>query len=169
MVARTEDATRLAVIDSPGLSHLQAFALRQFRKADTAHLMSSWMQSLKKACKVKRDAVPRFMDALRLEIEAIREHDSTRTIVLSAASDPDYIAGWLCFSRIGLWPVVHYTYIKPSFRLVKPHSCLFWRLMEGAAITPSSKLLYTCKSKRAHRVAKRFDEAEYWPVKEFLK
>jgi len=88
--------------------------IRRARKSDIPFITSSWLKSNRYGYMVQ--SVPNT--AYYYQHHKILEQVIPRSVVLVACNheDPDQILGWMCAEVVDTAMVLHYVYVKKSFR-----------------------------------------------------
>ena len=88
--------------------------IRRARKADIPFITSSWLKSNRYGYMVQ--SVPNTV--YYHQHHKVLEQIIPRSVVLVACNheDPDQILGWMCAEVVDTAMVVHYVYVKKSFR-----------------------------------------------------
>jgi Acetyltransferase (GNAT) family. len=84
--------------------------IRKAGTGDQGYICSTWLRSMMDGRISSRD------DATRAIIDKVLDHHSTRVIVASSPTEPHKIRGWLCYSPLASYALVHYLYVRAPWR-----------------------------------------------------
>jgi predicted N-acetyltransferase YhbS len=87
------------------------FKIRPMRTDDEGFVFNSWLRSFRKSVDMESKAYYLFKHSV---IERLLR--DSRTLMAVACDDPDQIFGWVCFAPFEDEYVVHYLYVKATFR-----------------------------------------------------
>lgn len=141
-------------------------ALRRAESADKAFVFSTWLKGYHSQRR-PRGADKEFYGYWEPRLIQLLEDPHTQLWVLCATQNPNHIAGWACFTRVGDKAAIHWAHIKG-----KPAGYrglgLFWKLMGAGGIDRHTSVVYTFPCKRAAAICSRFRESDEYPIEEFL-
>lgn len=135
----------------------EAIVVRQALDSDAPFIFSSWLKSFRSSDFAKHLSNSMYYREHHKLIADILE----RSQVICAVSDEDesQIFGWICAETGGPVPVVHYVYVKQTYRRVGIASKLLSLVADGA-------FLYTHDTGAAPELAKN---GVYSPYFAFMK
>ena len=134
--------------------------LRQFNPAtDESFVFNSWLKSFKDAPMVSGATSTIYFKEMHDVIKCVIRDPSTTVIIASSPEDSESIFGYIVSQRIGAAQVIHWVYVKHSFR-----NFGIGRHLEAAAksIAPHESLAYTLRTKLSD-VLTRKDSYVYNP------
>lgn len=121
---------------------LPVVVVRPATEADVSFIFNSWLKSYRGTCKAISNPV--YYQFQHKTIEAILQR--SQVLVACDAADPNQLYGYLVYEVVEGIAVVHYAYIKHSFRGMKLLSLLAKDLPAGGGY-------YTHDTANGHRLA----------------
>lgn len=146
-------------------------ALRRAESSDAPFVFSTWLRGWY-AQKAARNARREFDSYWRARILELLSNSHTQLWVLCATENPDHIAGWASFTRIGDKAALHWAHIKgrgkrgalPGYRGLG----LLWKLLGAGGIDRHTAVVYTFPCPAVRDVCARFRAMDEYPLEEFL-
>lgn len=90
---------------------------RPYSESDIPFIRSSWANSYYKGCTNHKDIDPQeFHRMHRLLIDRFFERSNGTVVVVHFENEPDIIMGWIAVEIISTHMIIHYVYIKNSFK-----------------------------------------------------
>lgn len=91
--------------------------VRPFREADLPYVMSTWLNHFASSSSWAKH-IPRstFFDSHRPLVESLLRRQGVSVSVAVDPEDADTIYGWLAHEQSSSGPVLHFAYVKNSFR-----------------------------------------------------
>jgi hypothetical protein len=113
----------------------QPFGIRPAVETDVAFIFNSWLKSYRNTEGSVSNAV--YFQFHHKLIETLLERSDVK--VMHQIDDPNEIIGYLCYELVENIPVIHYVYIKNSFRKLN----LLEKLLTSGNITKQTSGFYT--------------------------
>lgn len=90
---------------------------RPYGPSDRNFIESSWADSYFQACRLKDLLSPQDFHAYHRPLRArFFERPNATVIIAAAPDDPDHILGWLALEIVPNATLLHYVYVKSSYR-----------------------------------------------------
>lgn len=140
------------------MSRLESFRIREPRSTDQGYIASTWLRSITHNTR-RRTRQAKVSGG----IDRVLDHASTAVLVACRELEPDRIVGWVCWAKIPAARVVHYLYVRDSWR----REGVAKELMRAAKLDDSRPLMYTHKGPAAHWAAPKY-QATHKPIQELI-
>jgi hypothetical protein len=111
---------------------LSQMAIRLADESDQGLIFSSWLKSYRKSASTLGLTNEIYFDGQREIIRRLLSKAQVRLLV--SRDDPSHIYGWACMDLTGNLPVLHYVYIKHTYRKLGLTRLLLSDLMESPVI-----------------------------------
>lgn len=136
----------------------QSFLVREPRPTDQGYIASTWARSMTHNSRrwTRRNHAA-------LSVDRVLDHASTAVLVACKDGEPDRIVGWLCWAKVDAARVVHYCYVRDSWRREGVMSAL----LKAAKLDDDRPMLITHKGPSTHWAAAKF-QATHKPIQELL-
>jgi hypothetical protein len=119
--------------------------IRPVSDDDVSFIYQSWLKQYRERSRFASPIHPKiYYDRHHKVVERIIAMPATQVLICTPKESPETILGYLVFTRNGLAPIIHFVYVKSTFRRLGIASALF----KKAKIDPD-QCVYT------HRVDKR--------------
>lgn len=91
--------------------------LRDFKKEDEAFIYSSWLKSFRDEPTFRKMPNEHFFTLHRKIVEGLIATAKIKLLVME--EDKDHLLGFICFDNSKAFDILHFMYIKTSFRKLK--------------------------------------------------
>lgn len=132
-----------------------AIILRPPRARDQGYVCSTWWRN------VRPQPRPETLNA-------ILDHETTKLIVAGCHGDPDFVAGWICWSLLGKAPLLHFVYVRAGKRGNYRGQGVARALVTAAGLDLTRPIAYTMPGFEAASLLERF-RGVHIPVEQFLR
>lgn len=128
-------------------------SVRPGTKDDLPFVIDSWMSSFRSSSFAGDVDAKTYYKHQRQRVISALTAEGSKLLILHAEGSPETIIGWVCHNG----PVLHYLYVKGSFRKMG----LAEVLVNSAGLTQAAE--YTHVTRDGARFAKAFKEWHYNP------
>lgn len=133
-----------------GLEADQNLVFRPYVESDMPFIYSSWSRSFYEGSGAKKHISPQeFHGHHRPTIDKFFSRPYATVIVVHHADEPDIILGWIAVEVLETKLVIHYAYIKSSFRRIG----LLWELIRR--VDKGQPIIFTHMTDRFSRIMAR--------------
>lgn len=105
--------------------HNNYFVVREGRPDDANLIYSSWLNSYRDAYLSKHVAKTPYFAGQHAIIDKIFKSPACRVYIAAAPDDADHVLGYAVWEESSVGPIIHFIYVKLSFRNFKIGTTLF--------------------------------------------